>query len=116
MNEADIFAHLQTHAAPTEPLCHGRLSSRDVAISELFSRDRGIGGLGQRILDALKDLIGTTGLDVETVVAAAKSYFETFTSGDNPSIPNFLESLLESLAWAAIERAIRRMFANAPMA
>lgn len=114
MNEQQVLAHLQVHAAPVQTLRRGRIGRMDDAMSELFG-GQGVGGIGQRILDALVELIGTSGLNVETVLSAAKTYFDSFVAGDNPSIPNFIESLLESLAWMAIERSIRRMFANAPM-
>lgn len=70
------------------------------------------GGIGQKILDALRELVGTAGLDVETVVAAALKYYDDFVRPDNPSIPNFWESIVESLGRIALERAIRRLFAT----
>ena len=96
MTEAEILRHLRNRV----PLTLGRVSP---------------GGIGQRILDALKELVGTAGIDVETVIAAAKRYYDEATSGDNPSIPNLFEAFIENLIWMAIERAIRRLFANQPM-
>jgi hypothetical protein len=72
-------------------------------------------GLGQRILDAVRSLLGGAEIDVEVVVAAAKKFYDEQTAGDNPSIPNILEPVIERIIWNLIEGMIRRLF-TAPVA
>lgn len=109
MNEQDVLNHLESRI-PFTFAAHGASGGEsEVAIRELFGAT-GILDIGQRILEVLSHLVGTVGLDVETVVAATKSYFDDFVAGDNPRIPNLLETMLEQWAWMAIEASIRQMF------
>lgn len=106
MTEQQVLAHLNSKIPQSVVLeLRGRLGGG------LGGRLGGLlgGGIGQKIIDAIKELIGT--VDVETAVAAAKKFYDQFTATNNPSIPDFIESLIESWGWMAIERIIRRMFA-----
>lgn len=115
MNEQDILNHLRNRIPQT--MLFGDVPRGGGLLQRLLAALLGgkLSGIGQKIIDALKELLGQSGFTLEMALEAAKRYYDEFTAGDNPGIPNFWESLIESLGWMAIERAIRRMFASQPI-
>lgn len=101
MTESQVLEHLN-NTIPRER--YGAASERVASLPSIV----------KKILDSLRKLVGTTGLDVGVVVAAARTYFTTWTQGDDPRIPNWLEGMLETAAWNFIELSIRFMFVKQP--
>ena len=62
------------------------------------------------LLDAiskLKDLFPSAVNLEEIVLGFAKPRYDAWVAGDNPNIPNWLESIVEAGGWQVIEAAIR---------
>lgn len=108
MNEQQVLQHLRTQI-PDQMLLRDRGALGGI-FGGLFNR---LGnGIGQKIIDAISGLMGTSGFTLEAALAAAKKFYMEKTAGDNPSIPNWMESIIESAGWWGIEWAITRMFSQ----
>lgn len=111
MNEQQVLQHLRTNIPDT------LLLRNRGALGGLLGGILGRlgGGLGQKIIDVIGGLIGTSGFTLEAALAAAKTFYIEKTAGDNQSIPNWMESIIEAAGWWGIEWAIKRIFAANPI-
>lgn len=100
MTEQQVLDHLNVRIPPSLRLGGGGFFQR---ILDLLG-----GGIVDKVITALRELLGQAGFNVDVAIAAAKKFYDTWA--DTNGLPVFIDAMI----WAVLERSIRRMFASQP--
>lgn len=110
MNEQQVYDHIKNHVDTQVSAMSPRMGIVSIIMAVLGGNVVTVLPVIGKIIDAVKLLVNQSGITKEIVLAAAKKYYLEYTAGNNPNLPDVIETWVEAAGWMAIDWAINRLF------